>query len=266
MSKYNQILLSILGTLLVLTLLFGIGGLIYEWNSNRQWKQRQEVGIASDENVAELVKDSLRRQIISFQSIELIDTAKQLYLIPIGTTNLPEAEDMDGGDLLGLTNNFSVSIGNYYTGENFNNLLLYDDVSGRSIPLFNERVNISKYRILQIRGEVIVAMFVNRIDSNQDGFLTPSDMTQLVYYKTSTRKRIDIPLEGRDFRKIERLYPSDQYIVYFGVDKDRDGAYDYDSESQLLYRIDFVADQLKSLIPGNQLQALQQLLEGSKVH
>ena len=125
MNKYNQIMLSILGTLLVLALLIGIGGLIYEWNADRQWKQRQEVGIASDESVAELVKDSLRRQIISFQSFELIDTTRQLYLIPVGTTNLPEAEDIDDG-VLGLTNNFSVSIRNYYTGENFNNLLLYD--------------------------------------------------------------------------------------------------------------------------------------------
>lgn len=263
MNKYNQTLLSILGTLLVLAVLFGIGGMIYEWNNSRQWNQRQEVGIASDENVATLAKDSLRRQIISFQSVQLIDTSQQLYLIPVGTTNLPGAEHIEDGDLLGLTNSFSVNVGHYYTGENFNNLLLYEGKTGESVALFEERVNISELRVLKHLEEVIVVLFVNRVDSNRDGFLTRSDMTQLVYYKVNARKRVDIPLDGRDFREMERMYPRDQYIVYFGVDKNRNGLYEFKSESQLLYRIDFVKDQLEPLVPGEQLQILQRLLEGT---
>lgn len=266
MNKYNQILLSILGTLLVLALLFGIGGMIYEWNNSRQWNQRQEVGIASDENVATLAKDSLRRQIISFQSVQLIDTSQQLYLIPVGTTNLPGAEHIEDGDLLGLTNSFSVNVGHYYTGENFNNLLLYEGKTGESVALFEERVNISELRVLKHLEEVIVVLFVNRVDSNRDGFLTRSDMTQLVYYKVNTRQRVDIPLDGRDFRRIERMYPTNQYIIYFGVDKNQDGLYEYKSESQLLYRIDFVKDQLEPLILGDKLKVLQGLLEGTEVN
>jgi|GEM_PF-6555412 len=264
MNKYNQIMLSILGTLLVLTLLIGIGGLIYEWNASRQWDHRQEVGIASDENVTALTKDSLRRQIISFQSVQLLDTSQQLYLIPVGTTNLPGAERIDENDLLGLTNSFTVSTGYYYTGENFNNLLLYEGTTGQSVALFEERVNISEFRILKHLGQLTVVLFVNRVDSNKDGFLTRSDMTQLVYYKVDARELVDIPLDGRDFRRIERMYPTDQYIVYFGVDKNRNGLYEFKSESQLLYRIDFVKDQLEPLILGEQLQELQGLLEGSK--
>lgn len=112
-KNYNQLLLAIAGTL---TLLFFIGmGVIFMVDefSYRFSDNDYHEGILSSEETEVLLADTLRKQIISFPNMFLVDSISKTYLLPVSQADLHDLESTN--DLLGLINSYG-SRGKYYGG------------------------------------------------------------------------------------------------------------------------------------------------------
>ena len=93
-KNYNQIILAIAGTIGVVFLFFAVFLALEEMSRSFFGSRvdRNNQGILAIEETDELNKDSLRKQIISFNRIQVIDSANQIFLIPVTQANLAAAE------------------------------------------------------------------------------------------------------------------------------------------------------------------------------
>jgi len=186
-KSYNQIILAIGSTLLLLfTLTIGIIGLMDIWNDYRNNEVYQD-GILASETTTSLLTDSLRKQLISVNSLALVDSASQTYLLPIKQANLKEGESVN--DVLGLINTYNGNDYSYLeTGAAFNNLVLYESLGNKSKILFNERISINEYRIIQRLTETYLLIIGTNEDSNQDNYINGGDLQSLFIYELKAKQ------------------------------------------------------------------------------
>jgi hypothetical protein len=265
-KKYNQIILAIIGTIALLLLIIG-GGMtlkvIYEeltWNNNYE-----EVSIISNEKVEELAGDSLRKQLITFKNIILIDTLNEKFLIPVQQSNLVNEEYIDDSNLFGMINSYSGGKGTYYYGGNYyNNLLVFDNKTNKIRELFENRISIDEFDKIEIENNVIVTIRVTTEDSNGDGFLNSKDLQQLFIYNVSEDKLVEIPAEGKDYIRLKILFPNEDFVVLYGIDKNKDGEFHSRQEPMFFYNLDINTGKTELLIKEEQLKSLQRKLDGRK--
>ena len=81
-KNYNQVILAIAGTV---GLIFVIWLTAYAiWDMTYSWRNSgDDVGILSSEQAEILQKENLRKQIISFNRLEMVDSVTQTYIIPV---------------------------------------------------------------------------------------------------------------------------------------------------------------------------------------
>ena len=144
-KNFNQLLLAIGATLVLLFFIgAGIFIVIEEFSRGRGGNDYPD-GIIATEKTKELLSDSLRKQIISFNEIELIDSAQKKYILPVRQAEIVDGESID--ELLGLTN-MHLSRGSRYEkyrynkNRIYNNLVLYESLQNESQILFNKRISL----------------------------------------------------------------------------------------------------------------------------
>lgn len=123
-KNYNQMLLAIAGTIGLVALIISCFFLI----SDIMPYNYIEDGMIATEETEVLVKQNLRERLVSFQGPRLIDSTSQIYLIPVGQSNLNSLESGDAP--LGLINNFSGSHG--------------EDLATNNIVVYKKKLNKSK--------------------------------------------------------------------------------------------------------------------------
>ena len=148
-------------------------------------------------------------------------------MIPVQQSNLINEEYIDDSDLFGLINSYSGGKGSYYYGGNYyNNLLQYYDNKTKKISeLFKDRISIDEFDKIEIKNNVIVTIRVTKEDSNKDGFLNSEDLQQLFIYHVSEDRLVEIPAENKDYIRLRMLFPSEDFVVLFGIDKNKDGEF-----------------------------------------
>lgn len=266
LKRYNQVLLAIISTMALLFVL--IGGImalsvIYDELS---WKnQYTEPSIIADRQTDQMLGDSVRKQLISFERLILLDTVKQIYMLPVKQANLADAEYIDDSDLLGLTNSFTVSVGNsnyYGNGQFYNNILIWDKISGSMSELFKTRVSINYFDRLKLEEGEIVVMSVSNMDTNSDGRLNRQDLQMLCIYHVPDNRLIQVKANNRTHLRLEKLYESDDLIGLFGTDKNENGEFNKNTEPRFFYRIDLGTGNLELLVKEEPLLRLQKRLDG----
>ena len=97
LTRYNQKLLAILGTAVIATaavlLIVGLGALIISL-INSGSDNDTGIQIKSDSDAPTDSLEMIRTQAITFDSEYQLDTAKAMYLIPVGQVNLEKEERM----------------------------------------------------------------------------------------------------------------------------------------------------------------------------
>ena len=266
LKRYNQVLLAIISTMaLVFVLVGGIMTLSILYDE-LSWKdQYTEPSIIADRQTDQMLGDSVRKQLISFERLILLDTVKQIYILPVKQANLADAEYIDDSDLLGLTNSFTVSVGNsnyYGNGQFYNNILIWDKISGSMSELFKTRVSINYFDRLKLKEDEIVVMSVSNMDTNSDGRLNRQDLQMLCIYHVPDNRLIQVKANNRTYLKLEKLYESDDLIGLFGTDKNENGEFNKNTEPRFFYRIDLETGNLELLVKEESLLRLQKRLDG----
>lgn len=267
-KKYNQILLAVGGTGL-LVFMFFLGLLAISESLRRSnffgKDDHNSSGIIATEKTDELAQDSIRKQIISFNQLELLDTTNRLFLIPVGQANLVQQESTRES----VKNNFSIdnttygSTKSYSYGTIFNNLVLFDALAQTSTILFDGRISISEYTFIQVATRSYLMIKATDSDSNQDGYIDGLDHQQLYVYDigNASLKKVETK-QNLDLIYWSEYKGGSEILVQYGLDRNGDGKFWIQGEPRIYYQLDLETAQLKPIIQEAQIDRLQQLLEG----
>lgn len=264
-KNYNQVILAIAGTIGVILLAFAALIMLEELSRSffRDRDGYNNSGVLAMESVNELQKDSLRQQIISFNKIEMIDSVSQTYIIPVTQANLAAAEE--ASEILGLVNtrSGSRSYRGGYDANIYNNLVLYKQLEKESEIVFKERISIGDFLIHDQAEDKYIVIPACDIDSNKDGYLNEGDLQELFIYDLQKEQLNKI--EAKENYTTLRVYQpemSDDLIVHFGIDRNRDGSFDRWVEPMVFYQINLDQMKIQEFVSKEQLTKLQSLLEG----
>jgi len=269
-KNYNQKLLAVLGSIVVLMASIGLIMLIFFGVTEMVRTLRynnEEGGILSDKKIEELQKENKRKQLISFDFPRLVDTINSIYVIPIKHKTLNTAEYIDDG-VLGIMDSYGKvksdsRYSSHYYGS-FNNLIVYDLNTGSVHKLFDARVNFGEIRTKSFENSVMILFTVANQDTYKDGVVNLSDLKALYIYSTKEDKLRMISSEGMDIMQYDFLLNSKDLLIQFGVDYNRNGKHEEDVEPSLIKKYDFEDDKLVNIIPDELEDELQKLLEGTK--
>jgi len=258
--NYNQFLLALAGTIAIL---FIIGaGLLTAYETFRYYsKEEHTTGILSNDETDELQKDSLRKQIISFERLSIIDSAKQLYLLPVTQADLVDYER--SGSLLSLPRTDHKLL--RFKSHVYNNLVLCDLNNEFSKIIFDSKVSISHFTKHEIKEKKYIIIIASAKDSNHDQYLNSDDLQDLFIYNIEKSELTQIELE-ENFTTLSVFTPpkSNKLIGQIGLDRDNSGQFIKHKEPLLYYKIDVEKKQLISLVEMEQIETLQKLLDGRK--
>lgn len=261
LTRYNQRILAVGGTLLLLVALFSCLFMGYELYDQwwRRGNRETDTRMIANREAEELKADSLRKQVVSFNQVVLVDTPGLKYLIPVGQATLEHAEAY-GLDLSNRKSHYSDDGGNART---FNNLLLYDGKSGKVEKIFSKRLSINHFEIaFEALHQPVVFMDVTEDDSNKDGFFDSRDMEKLFFYRIHDRLLFEVDAPGKKFLQIILHKSPDEALVQYGVDKDHDGVFEESFEPKVFYRLNLADGKPDEIISQQLIDELQRQLEG----
>lgn len=263
LKKYNQIILAIAGTIgLIILLVIGAFAIIELSASYLRSSNNDYNGILAIEETNQLLQDSLRKQIISFNKIQVVDSVAQIYLLPVTQANLADAESTNG--VLGLLD--SKSTGKSYErfyGNIYNNLIIYDLTNATTKMVFDKRISIEDFIIHKNNKDTYIVIPGCSIDSNDDKFLNSEDLQELFIYdlKNDTLSKIRA-MENYTTIRAFQAPMSNELVVHFGIDRNKNGVFERSKEPMIYYYIDFENMEIKEFVSVSQIQELQNLLEG----
>ena len=257
-KNFNQILLAICSMLGILLLLFFL--IMIRQDMLPRHGDVQNDGILAIEEVEELNRDSIRKQIISFNSITVIDSANQIFLLPVSQATLNIGERYDDISLKDMSYRKSRRMGYNY---NYNNLALYFGQKKASELIFDQRTSISDYNVHVIDGKKYIVINAAMADTNKDGFLNNHDVQHLFVYDLEQSELYEIAKKD-SYTVLDIVSPSksNALIVQFGVDRNHDKVFDIQTEPQLYYILDVNTMTVREMVQSNHIDALQKQLEG----
>lgn len=219
-------------------------------------------GILAVEETDALNKDSLRKQIISFNKIQVIDSIHQIYLLPVTQANLAQAEK--DNKLLGLSN--TKSIGRSYTryyGNIYNNLVLHDKLNNETQIIFEERISIEDFIIHEDDNNKYIVIPGCNVDSNKDGYLNEDDLQELFIFDLQKRKLNKInSKENYTTLKVYKPKGSSDLIAQFGIDRNKNGVFNSKNEPMIFYSVNLDRMKIEEYINQEMMEELQSLLQG----
>ena len=260
-KTYNHYILALAGTIGIFILLF-LAVLAFD-EMTRSWSFNNPDytdGIIATEETAELTKDSLRKQIISFNLMSLIDSANQIFVFPVGQARLEDEEYYDT-KLYNMHSRGDLSMN--YNSKTFNNLVIFNNVTSTSEVIFKQRLSISEYFIYNFEENKFIVITASMNDTNEDGILNSIDFQNLFIYDISKKALFEIETSD-NITCLSSFVPqkSTMLLAHFGVDRNHNNDFDRLSEPKIFYKVDIKSMTLKEIIEAEKLDRLQKLLEG----
>lgn len=258
LNKYNQRVIAILGTISIIAvsvvIIIASIFMVEEFFASRNYTP-YESGITVEE--PEEGKPTVRDQQISFQQPVRIDSANQLYVIPVGQVNLENPEL-----ILGLLDTRSPSMNLDYSGYyDLNNLILYDLSNSTNTPLFNQKTSIENFEVVKTNDRTFLLISAATRDTDKNGRLNSSDLQSLFIYDLSNREMHQFEREGSGLSKVDQLYKTQQVVAFFTRDKNGDGNINGSSEPHIPIIISLLDFTEKDMVPNETVKALQQIVE-----
>lgn len=262
-KNYNQIILAIAGTIGVLFLFFAAFFVLVDMSSSFfDNASNNNNGVLATEKTNQLQKENLRKQIISFNKIQVIDSANQIFLIPVTQADLVDAEKGNGVSGFTSTKSIRGSYDEFY--ENiYNNLVLYYKYTKESSIIFDKRISIEEFIIHESGQKKYVVISACQIDSNKDGYLNEDDLQELFIYDIQKKSLHKIVAkENYTTLNVSQPNQSNDLVAHFGIDRNQDGVFESSTEPMIFYHINLESMKIEEFIKPEQIEQLQSLLEG----
>lgn len=257
MSKFYRNL--IIAVLVVLVVVFGLAlaNLILPGS-------RTDGPLASAERAQELAREGKREQIITFgedvfplpeRDVEGVEQSPRQFAIPIGQITLAEPQAFSSAS------SSDKSYGYGYDGSSnwrrrwssddltvmgkFNNIVIYDKTDGSLKKIFDKRIAVSVFKLMNRTTRRVLVLTATSEDSDRDGAVDNRDIQQLYVYTFDDGQLHQVTgLEGSAGIAVD-VHDVDYLIVPTTMDTDGDGnttgriySGGNGPEPQRLYRVD----------------------------
>ena len=263
LSRYNQKLLAIIGTLIlvglvVLVLGIGLVSILDNFRSgtiDTSLSTNTTVEI-DPANANTIVHD------VSFSKPRLIDTLNSIYLIRVSHVNTATAKfnnseiPSERFSLKGMNRKYGYF---RYSGY-YNNIIIYDQKNNKKVSVFNSKACISYFRNHFFKNKQYLLLHGTTHDSNKDGKLKDSDLQSFYIYNIEEQKLESVEIEGHGLKDHYILYGTDEIVLRFGEDKDKDGIFKHLKEPIVLKKYSVADNTTTDLIDKNLKDKLHNLL------
>lgn len=263
LTRYNQKLLAIVGTAIIVTagvlLIIGLGGLIISLiNTNSDNDTGIQIKNDSDAQTDSL--ELIRTQAITFNSEYQLDTAKALYLIPVSQVNLEKEERMklEGGSGFDYA---SSDYGYGYHDGLYNNFVLFIGDTGQRIKLFNEKVAITDWRYLTFDKTEVLLFKGTKTDFNHDKLLDEKDYQGLFAYYIASKELIEYNFGHKTVLEFERMKKTDLVSIKLGIDKNGDFEFDRSTEPLEIIVLNAKSKEIDELISAEMKAEIQYIVD-----
>jgi hypothetical protein len=272
-KNYNQRLLAILGTIVLIIAVFGLIFISYFTivEISRDVDYRQDEGVLSEEKVETLQEENKRLQVVSYGLPHLVDSLNLVYAIPVGHKTLNQPEDIDE-NINGLLNSYDsdsykkkkydgwYSSGNYGS---YNNLILFDARTNKIKKLLDGRINFNQFYSKYFEDDIWLLFQAGEKDTNKDGIINLKDLNSLFLYSFKEKTLRTIQIKNGDVLGYKFIENTKHLIINYGIDSDQNGQYSAKKEPSFLKRYSFEKNQLDFIVDLETNKELQELLEGS---
>jgi len=263
LTKYNQKLLAIIGTIIVggaaLALIIGIGGLII---SAIDFGGGADNGIQIRNNPANQTDSTeiIRTQAITFNAPIQLDTAQAKFIIPVGQVNLETEERIrieSGGGIKYSSSEYRYD--SYYVL--FNNFIFYDYQSDFKAKIFNNKIAITHWSYLRIDSNELLLFKGTKNDINSDNQLDYSDYQSLFVYYISDKKLVEYDFKNSTVLGFEPMKKTNLISIKVGIDKDIDLEYESRSEPQEIMTLNVITRKVNGLVSEKMKEEIQNKID-----
>ncbi|MDZ4865807.1 MAG: hypothetical protein SGI91_00655 [Alphaproteobacteria bacterium] len=218
--------------------------------------------MASAERAQELARDGKREQVITFgddmfplpeRAAGETEPPPHLFAIPIGQITLAEPQAFTTSQSSGRAYDYGYrgfrqipgSDGALTVTGRFNNIVIYDKTDGSLKKIFDQRIAISVFKLMNRTTRRALVLTATSEDSDRDGAVDNRDIQQLYVYTFDDGQLHEVTgLEGSAGTAVD-IHDVDYLIVSTTLDSDADGSaaervYSGGAgpEPQRLYRVD----------------------------
>ncbi|MCK5855902.1 MAG: hypothetical protein KAG64_00335 [Bacteroidales bacterium] len=271
-KNYNQKLLAVLGSIVVLFVIVGLILITFfaitEISRSLRYNNQND-GILSDEKIEELQQENKRQQLISYEIPRLVDTLNLVYIIPVSHKALNGAEFINEEvmGLLDMSSDLDYEIDKRYSRQyygDFNNLLIYDYKNSTIEKLFNSRVNFGNIQTEYFDDDILILFRAATTDTYKDGVVNQLDYKTLYLYSLKDKKLREIKFENADVYQMDFVENRKDLLIKIGIDHNKDGKFDEYTEPSLIKKYDFKSGELINIVSEEIDRELQMKLEGTK--
>jgi hypothetical protein len=272
LKKINQILFFVMASLAIIMLIIGLFTIIREHFFDRY--RDYDDSVVSNLKAEKLIEENKRSQLIEFDSVDLVDSLNQIYIIPVRQKNLRKLQDIEDPPTLNIEvedmpitaqESYKPSSSSYlyYYGYNtFNNILIYNGKTKISHPIFSNRIAIIDYIVYSIKNEKHIFIVACDEDDNSDGKFDKNDKLKIFTYNISKKELNQITKKGDFILASWRLHYSDNIVLKIGIDIDNDNKFSSEYEPEIFKTFDVKNETYNDLIDLEIRSKLQDILDG----
>ena len=277
-DKLNRYLFTVMALVIIVFLSFIMIKDIFNDN------EYSEIGypdnsLISEEKAKKLINKNLRENIISINSINLIDSLKTLYYAPVSQLRLKkpeEAADIDY-ETFGVSGEEPMvpDYSYYHSSSSSNNIILINIKEKDSRIIFKKRVCIIDHELYSFKDKKYLLLVIADNDTNNDKLIDRKDLLDIYVYDVFDYKLLRITKSSLHIIDLINPSPlffnrwsdknretSNEIFVKIGYDKNSDGYYNADNEPVLIKRVDLLERKLVNILDQDMQSQLQSILDG----
>lgn len=267
-KNYNQKMLAAFFTMAVIAAGIGIVSILIFIISELIPDRRPTQNILlSDKKIDELKKDSLRQQIISYDTPRLVDTLNLIYLIPVSVKTLDKPEKMEF--------NLQSEKDDYYDGGSssykrnprmkyygaFNNLIIYDYKNSITKKVCDYRLIGEDLLIEYFKDEIVMAFLGSEKDTDGDNVITLQDFKSLFLYSLNTKVLKKVSMNNQTVTSFSYVQDTKDLLVTFGFDKNKDNKFNDYFEPTVVMRYDYASGRLTPIVNKDLEKDIQRIID-----
>ncbi len=266
-KNYNQKMLAVITTAAVAFAVIGLFSFIF-FILNDVFRvfhgstvRYQEDGLPTEEFAYGEPESNKQNLFISYHFPHLVDTSKQIFVIPVTHQTQDEIRDNYSRK---ITFSGSGSYDNYDYSNNsaFINFVIYDALSNQSEKLFRQQVVIGEYHPIYLSDDILLVFEAAIEDTDSNGKINLNDNKALFIYSLSNRELKQVEMDGRTVIQYRFIAKTKDLIVRFGKNTNTRMKKDEEFDPGILCKYIYAKDQLITINNSKLNTELKEIAEG----
>jgi len=265
LKTYNRRVIAALVSVLLIMAIIGLIVMVFTISKPLFPDKKPRINtLLSDEKVENLKSDSLRQQIISYQSPYLIDTLNLIYLIPVDVKTLEKLEKTDREITSVKKERMAYEVYNEANFEgSFSNLIVYDYKNNSTQKVCNSRMIGMNLKIKSFDDEILLVFSGADTDSNKDEIVNYLDFKSLFIYSLKEKKLQKFGIKNSSVSAFDFVENKKDILVTWKYDRDTDNEFDQETEPTFVTRYDHTQKSMAPIIDSKLEKEIQKIIDKS---